>query len=200
MKKRRNCFSFGNESRQSTHSMKKRNCPTLRTRKIRSTPTLSTANGSKSRVDNSFCPGGDPIAGHRTWRDVVLSPPEPIQLGAGLPDSTGSTLTGHPPLSPAQGSTPASYFSIRSSCTMRSGWILTVDVFSRTYTPENFLCTDGNGRSICTMRRNDIIKSRAPGRPPYMLAECRATGRTTGAVRLLDRQNAVAVLSATAAC
>ena len=139
MKKRRNCFSFGNESRQSTHSMKKRNCPTLRTRKIWSRfLRLSTADGSKSRVDNSFCPGGDPIVGPRTWRDVVLSPPEPIQLGAGLPDSTGSTLTGHPPLSPAQGSTPASYISIWSSCTMRSGWILTVDVFSETYTHRKF--------------------------------------------------------------
>ena len=29
----------------------------------------------KGEVDKSFCPGGDPIVGPRTWRDVVLSPP-----------------------------------------------------------------------------------------------------------------------------
>ena len=80
------------------------------------------------REMNSFCSGGDTTLGrHRlrpppNWRHGIHSPPEPIQLGAGMPDSTGSTLMGHPPLSPAQGSTP-----IRE--------ILTVDMFFRRYTP-----------------------------------------------------------------
>ena len=81
------------------------------------------------RKMTSFCSGGDTTLSLASsvrapnWRHGVHSPPEPIQLGAGVPDSTGSTLMGHPPLSPAQGSTP-------------SREILTVDMFFTTYTPQ----------------------------------------------------------------
>ena len=95
---------------------------------------FSAYKDTQRRRDNSFCSGGDTTLSLASsvrapnWRHGVHSPPEPIQLGAGMPDSTGSTLMGHPPLSPAQESTP-------------TRGILTVDMFFTSYTPlKNPLC------------------------------------------------------------